>query len=278
MPHCTLCKVKSHNTINKIPSLNLSYWHWPFHDIRASLMETDPNSNNFSTVSTPATSNDAIILLNLPIATKLTKNNYPAWQSQIILILHGYGLYRYLVSLPPSHTVTTTIGDHSTSHLNNAYLSWHKQDQLLLGWLRSSLSEQILVEVVSSKNSKELWQMLQGSFSATSRARQSELHRRLQTITKEGLNCSDYLYRIREIADELAFIGSLVSEEDPWGLNPFMMHMRTQSFHALYGPSTPWDHSIWFQRHLMSQVGWHSGNGQLRKFSLRPRHTRCWIY
>lgn len=139
--------------------------------------------------------------------------------------------------MPLSPTITTTTGDQSSTSINGAYLTWHKQDQLLLGWLRSSLSEQILAEVVSSKTSRELWQMLQGSFFATSRARRSELHRRLQTTTKGGLNCSDYLNRIRAIADELVFIGSPVSDEDLTmhilhGLgpefNPFVMAATTR--------------------------------------------------
>jgi hypothetical protein len=77
-------------------------------------------------------SNESIVLLNLPIATKLNRKNFLVWQSQIVPLLHGYDLFKFVDSpSPPDPTIT--FGD--TISLNPTYLTWRKQDQLLLRWL-----------------------------------------------------------------------------------------------------------------------------------------------
>ena len=47
-------------------------------------------------------------MLTLPISTKLDRDNYLSWQSQIVPLLHAYGLYRFLeITTPPSATILT---------------------------------------------------------------------------------------------------------------------------------------------------------------------------
>lgn len=150
------------------------------------------------------------MILHLPISTKLTRANFLAWKSQILPALHGHGLYQYLVDSPPAPNLTVD----GVQSANPAYFRWYKQDQLLLSWIRSSLSESILNQVVSCTTSAAIWSQLQHSFSASSRARLTELRRSLQTTTKGGSSCFDYCQRMRAIADELAFIGSPVSDDD----------------------------------------------------------------
>lgn len=80
--------------------------------------------------------------------------------------------------------------------------------------LLPSLSETLLGQVVSCTSSFDLWTTLQSIFSATSMARLAELRRKLFNTTKTGMNCTDYITAMRSIADELAFIGYPVSNED----------------------------------------------------------------
>lgn len=171
----------------------------------------DPPVNTSTSTSPPPESlpiipTESLIFLNIPISTKLNRTNYLTWKSQIEPILYGYGLHRFLTSTPPSPNIT--INGQSCSNPD------HKQDQILLGWLRSSLSETILGELVSCTSSSALWSNLQQSFSASSRARLAELRRNLQTTVKGGLSCTDYLQRIRAIADELSFAGSPIPDDD----------------------------------------------------------------
>jgi Reverse transcriptase (RNA-dependent DNA polymerase)/gag-polypeptide of LTR copia-type/GAG-pre-integrase domain len=179
-------------------------------------METDLNTNFISNSSTCSVSNGnqetPLVMLSLPISTKLERENYLSWQSQIVPLLHAYGLFRFLeTDSSPSPTILTTTG---VSQINPAYLPWYKQDQMILGWLRSSLSREILAQVVSAKTSADLWQTLQRSFSATSRARLSELRRKLQNTSKGSSTCLEYIQKIQSVANELTFIGEPVSDDD----------------------------------------------------------------
>jgi hypothetical protein len=114
------------------------------------------------------------VILNLPISTKLTRSNYLACQCQITPLLHGYGLYKFIdiESPTPSPTIITTFGQ---IEVNPEYIAWHKQNQILLGWLRFSLSESLLGQTSFSTTAATLWDYLQKSFSVVSRARLSEL-------------------------------------------------------------------------------------------------------
>lgn len=67
---------------------------------------------------------EPIDTLNLPIATKLSHTNFLTWKSQILPVIKGYNLGRYIAS--------TGNGDFS-----------ERQDQLILAWIHSSLTEPI---------------------------------------------------------------------------------------------------------------------------------------
>jgi hypothetical protein len=83
---------------------------------------TSDDPLNTSSAS-PQVHTDPIIILNLPISTKLTKNNYLAWQSKIIPLLHGHGLYEFISTSSPN---LTSVGTNGLPKLNPDYLNWHK--------------------------------------------------------------------------------------------------------------------------------------------------------
>lgn len=68
--------------------------------------------------------------------------------------------------------------------------------------------------MVSCNTTVELWSTLLKTFSSSSRAHLTELQRQLQTVSKGNSSCSEYLQKIRRVADELAFAGSPISDED----------------------------------------------------------------
>lgn len=98
--------------------------------------------------------------------------------------------------LPPSPTLTEA----GVSRVNPTFLSWTKQDQLLLGWLRSTTSSSILSQYISRKTAAHLWSSLHRVYSAVSAAR--------------GSSCSDYYTHLLSIADQLAASGSPVPDLD----------------------------------------------------------------
>ncbi|KAJ1686058.1 hypothetical protein LUZ63_017448 [Rhynchospora breviuscula] len=170
------------------------------------------NSSPFNPISlTSQPQFDPITPINTPTPIKLSSANFLTWQAQILPIIHGYNLTQFLTSPSPNPTSVNSDGQ---VEYNREYLLWHRQDQLLLGWLRSSLSESIQAQVVSCTTTSSLWSTLHCQFASTSRAKLIDLKRQLQTIRKDGSSCSEFLQNIRRIADELAFVGAPMSDDD----------------------------------------------------------------
>jgi hypothetical protein len=155
-------------------------------------------ANETNQPSPPVT--NSIIPLNFPIATKLNHNNYRTWKSQVQLIIHGFNLTRFLEEPPLAKTLPSTDGQTIT---NPAFHSWHCQDQMLLGWIRSSLTETIQGQVATCQTTVDLWSRLKHSYSATSNARLTDLCRQTNSSLKGSGSCIDYLNRSRGLSDEL---------------------------------------------------------------------------
>jgi gag-polypeptide of LTR copia-type len=167
---------------------------------------TDEHSTTISTFST-----DSIIHINAQVPAKLTDSNYLSWKNQILLIIEGNDLESFLFNNYPEPTITNTAG---TIVVNPAYAHWKRQDKLLNAWIRSTLSDSILAQVMTSSTCQLLWQAIQTNFSTSSRARLQDLKNQLQNLSKDNLSCSDYLLKIRQLADELTFVGNSISDDD----------------------------------------------------------------
>ncbi|KAJ4776116.1 hypothetical protein LUZ62_060373 [Rhynchospora pubera] len=154
---------------------------------------------------------DTIVSITTPISLKLTHDNYLMWKAQVLPLIHGHNLTPFLSASSPNPTFYNSGGQ---VEFNPSYLSWNRQDQLLLGWLRSSLSESVQAHVVSCSSTSSLWSTLQQQYAFTSRAKLMELKRQLQNISKGSNTCSVFLQQVRRLSDELSFIGTPVSDDD----------------------------------------------------------------
>ncbi|KAL2970192.1 hypothetical protein AAZX31_15G124800 [Glycine max] len=65
------------------------------------------------------------------ISEKLTTSNYLLWCSQVQPVVKGHGLSHFLVA-PIIPLRFLTIADRDAGIVSPEYLSWKKQDQLLL--------------------------------------------------------------------------------------------------------------------------------------------------
>jgi hypothetical protein len=95
---------------------------------------------------------DSIVSLNILVAIKLNEKYFLTWKSQILPLIHSYNLDRFIDSQPPEMIISTSDGQ---IEINPAYLPWYRQDQLIFGWLRSSLMESLLAQVISSTTTKD---------------------------------------------------------------------------------------------------------------------------
>ncbi|KAJ8646752.1 hypothetical protein MRB53_008500 [Persea americana] len=188
-----------------------------------------------------ATAPNTFILSNIHhlVPTKLNGGNYILWKSLFEPILRAHSLLGFIdgTNPCPSKYLPQSDGSSCTTP-NTKYLEWIQQDQHLITWINSTLSETVLPYVVGLSTSKSIWDALSKRYSSLSRSHVLQLKNQLQHIKKGSLSMQDYLQQIKMLTDKLAMSGSPVSEEDsilytlnglPTQYRPFQTSIRTRS-------------------------------------------------
>lgn len=86
------------------------------------------------------------------VTIKLASNNYLLWKAHVVPVLHGHGLLGYRKNKVPCPATR-----------------WLHIDQLVLGWLNSSLFDAPLSQVTSSKCSHNAWVALENLYGTHTR-------------------------------------------------------------------------------------------------------------
>jgi hypothetical protein len=146
--------------------------------------------------------------------SKLTQNNYLVWHHQLQTFLQGHDLYGFVdgTNKPPHpHTSTTIDG---SLHISNdpETLRWFRQDQLILSMLMSTISEELLPQVLGCCTAQEIWTALSRTFSSTSRARTMTLHYEIATAKKGNSSITAYFQKLKHTAATLATAGHPLSD------------------------------------------------------------------
>ncbi|MCI16016.1 retrovirus-related Pol polyprotein from transposon TNT 1-94, partial [Trifolium medium] len=94
--------------------------------------------------------------------------------------------------------------------VNPEFTSWRNRDQLLLSWLQSTLTGEILSRMLGCVHAYELWDRLFKYFHKQTRARARHLRVELRSHTLAGSTIQEYLLRIRHTVDELTSIGDAI--------------------------------------------------------------------
>ncbi|KAM6590968.1 hypothetical protein CsatA_013573 [Cannabis sativa] len=107
--------------------------------------------------------------LSSSLTVKLDRVNFLSWKSQVIPTVIGHDLDEILFTgVPPPSTLLN-------GNSNPAYLQWRRKDQLLLSWLRSSMSETVLASVANYDTSYSVWRALEQKFASQTKARRLQL-------------------------------------------------------------------------------------------------------
>ncbi|XP_017982392.1 PREDICTED: uncharacterized protein LOC108663295 [Theobroma cacao] len=154
-------------------------------------------ANSFKTLSLTPTLNDS----NSLISINATVNS----------LLFGYVLMGFLDSSKPCPP--STITKDNKEEPNSAFLYWSRQDQLLLHAIVASVSEPFICLMASSKTSSETWQKLSRLYANSSRSRVMTLKDKLR-VPRDNKSVVEYMQNPQTMANELALIGSLVSNDD----------------------------------------------------------------
>jgi gag-polypeptide of LTR copia-type len=96
-----------------------------------------------------------------------------------------------------------------------------RQDQLLLAWPLSTISEAVVPQVVHCLTAADLWHELYTRYSSQSLARVMDLNLQVQSLQKGHLSMQQYLDQKRSLVDRFRLIGSPISDAD---LQLFILH------------------------------------------------------
>jgi hypothetical protein len=150
------------------------------------------------------------------VTIRLTKSNFLLWRAQLLPFLRSAKLMGYLDGSlsPPAQQIASTSDNGITMVSNPDYDRWFDQDQQVLSGLLSSMSEEVLRDVISASTSKEAWDILQRMFFSATRARMVQIRVELATSKKRDLSAADFFRRIKGLANELAAAGAALRDDE----------------------------------------------------------------
>ncbi|KAJ9678334.1 hypothetical protein PVL29_020488 [Vitis rotundifolia] len=117
-------------------------------------------------------------MLNHALLIKLDRNNYVLWRTQMENVIFANGFEDHIEGLkicPPQKT--------SSRETNPDFILWRRFDRMILSWIYSSLTPEIMGQI-------------------------------FQTTRKGSLTMMEYILKLNSLADNLAAIGEPVTDRD----------------------------------------------------------------
>ena len=119
-------------------------------------------------------------------------------------------------------TVVCPEKEVSPGILNSEFVQWKRLDRLILSWIYSTLTPEVMAQIVGYQTSHSAWVALEKLFSSSTRARLMQLRLEFQTTKKNSLSMMDYFLKLKTLSDNLGGLGvdynpivaSLTARED----------------------------------------------------------------
>jgi len=141
----------------------------------------------------------------LPI--KLDGRNYLSWREQVESVIASRNLKQFLEN-PRIPMIYENERDRARDILTQEYQLWLVQDQMLVTWLKSSLSAAIFPLVFQCRHSWQLWDTLHQLMVGHVRSEMKN------TKKRETQSISEYVATIKGFVDSLVQMGESVSEKE----------------------------------------------------------------
>lgn len=166
-----------------------------------------------SSSSNAATSN---LFQGHPVSEKLGKTNHALWKAQVTAGVRGARLYGHLtgVTPKPDEEITVTEGGKEVKKLNSAYADWEAQDQQVLGYLLSSVTRDVLVQVATYETAAEVWGIIKQMYTSHTRARSINTRIALTTTKRGNMIITEYFTKMKTLKDEMQASGKPLDDED----------------------------------------------------------------
>ena len=117
-------------------------------DFMASSTQTIPDVIS----SQPPNTVQAMHMLNHPLPVKLDKNNYILWCTQMENVIFANSCEERIEGLKACPPKTTTTGE-----INPEFLKWRRYDCRIPSWIYSSLTPEIMGQIIGHQTSHAAW-------------------------------------------------------------------------------------------------------------------------
>jgi hypothetical protein len=138
----------------------------------------------------------------------------------VLAVLHGAQLAGFLdgTNKPPAEKIQVKKQLEKAEEIgevpNPALEVWKAQEQQVLSYLLTSVSRDVLIQVVVLQSAIEGWKHIEGVFASQSRARVINTHMALATTQKGPSNVAEYISKMKTLADDMASIGKKLDDEE----------------------------------------------------------------
>ncbi|XP_042982037.1 uncharacterized protein LOC122311522 isoform X1 [Carya illinoinensis] len=94
---------------------------------------------------------------------------------------------------------------------NPDFLHWTQTDQIILSALISTLSDNLIAQVVGYSTSRQVWSALDKLFASQSQSRIIQLRYQLATLSKGSSSVSEYFRKVKHLSDTMCAAGIILS-------------------------------------------------------------------
>ncbi|KAF3790091.1 Retrovirus-related Pol polyprotein from transposon TNT 1-94 [Nymphaea thermarum] len=146
------------------------------------------------------------------VFVKLNRDNYLLWRSQLESVMISQDLMKFVDGsgeAPPE-----TIMRNGGNELNPEFATWRKTDQLVSSWIKATVSEAVLGQIIRTRSTREAWTVLEKLYGSPSPLRVMLLKKELMFIKKGNSDMVSYLQKIKMLVDSLDAVGCHTQNED----------------------------------------------------------------
>ncbi|KAF7803687.1 putative clathrin assembly protein [Senna tora] len=152
------------------------------------------------------------VVFNHHITAKLDDKNFLVWKQQVLASIRGHRLTDFIAGAEAIPKKFEKESDAVAGTLSEKYIAWIEQDQLLLSWLLSTMSDSMQTLLVGIDHSYLLWDKVAEYFATHTLAKVHQYRAELRTVKKGSKTVTEFLLKIKSIVDSLIAIGSPVSK------------------------------------------------------------------
>lgn len=173
-----------------------------------SLMAGSMLSSGFSLANVPN--------LSQFVTTKLSRDNYILWKTQVIPVLRGANLMGFVDGSYkcPAEFVSASTEEDAALVVNPEYALWNRQDQALMAGILSTLSIEVLAQVTLLDSSRAVWMTLASMFSTATNSKVMQIRVQLANLQKGEMSMPVYFQKVKGLTDAMAAIGKPLGDEE----------------------------------------------------------------